>query len=303
MGLRIEFAGMIFRNPFVLASGILGVSASLLKRVEMAGAGAVTTKTVTRRPRTGYRNPVVAELEYGLLNAIGLSNPGVEVFSKEVAEAKRTLSVPLIASVTGGSGREMAELAVAMEEAGADAVELNLSCPHVKGYGLELGHDSDVVREIVSEVKSTVKIPVLVKLSPSLPSLVPVAETAVEAGADGVVTVNTIRAMAIDVDFRRPVLTSVYGGLSGPALHPVAVRCVYEVYEALGDIPIIGVGGVVTWRDAVELMLAGARAVGVGTGIMYRGLKIFRELREGLEAYMEKYGFTAPEELVGAAHR
>jgi len=301
--MRIKFAGMTFQNPFVLASGILGVSASLLKRVETAGAGAVTTKTVTRKPRSGYRNPVVVELEYGLLNAIGLSNPGVEEFSKEVAEAKKILSIPLIASVTGSSGGEMVELATAMEAAGADAVELNLSCPHVKGHGLELGHDPGVVREVVSAVKSMVKIPVLVKLSPSLPSLVPIAEKAVEAGADGVVAVNTIRAMAIDVDFRRPVLTSVYGGLSGPALHPIAVRCVYEVYEALGDVPIIGVGGVITWRDAVELMLAGARAVGVGTGIMYRGLEIFRELRKGLEAYMEKYGFTTPEELVGAAHK
>mgnify|MGYP000624972321 CR=1 FL=1 len=303
MNMRIKFAGMTFQNPFVLASGILGVSASLLKRVETAGAGAVTTKTVTRKPRSGYRNPVVVELEYGLLNAIGLSNPGVEEFSKEVAEAKKILSIPLIASVTGSSGGEMVELATAMEAAGADAVELNLSCPHVKGHGLELGHDPGVVREVVSAVKSMVKIPVLVKLSPSLPSLVPIAEKAVEAGADGVVAVNTIRAMAIDVDFRRPVLTSVYGGLSGPALHPIAVRCVYEVYEALGDVPIIGVGGVITWRDAVELMLAGARAVGVGTGIMYRGLEIFRELRKGLEAYMEKYGFTTPEELVGAAHK
>ncbi len=301
--MRIKFAGMTFQNPFVLASGILGVSASLLKRVETAGAGAVTTKTVTRKPRSGYRNPVVVELEYGLLNAIGLSNPGVEEFSKEVAEAKKILSIPLIASVTESSGGEMVELATAMEAAGADAVELNLSCPHVKGHGLELGHDPGVVREVVSAVKSVVKIPVLVKLSPSLPSLVPIAEKAVEAGADGVVAVNTIRAMAIDVDFRRPVLTSVYGGLSGPALHPIAVRCVYEVYEALGDVPIIGVGGVITWRDAVELMLAGARAVGVGTGIMYRGLEIFRELRKGLEAYMEKYGFTTPEELVGAAHK
>ena len=303
MNMRIKFAGMTFQNPFVLASGILGVSASLLKRVETAGAGAVTTKTVTRKPRSGYRNPVVVELEYGLLNAIGLSNPGVEEFSKEVAEAKKILSIPLIASVTESSGGEMVELATAMEAAGADAVELNLSCPHVKGHGLELGHDPGVVREVVSAVKSVVKIPVLVKLSPSLPSLVPIAEKAVEAGADGVVAVNTIRAMAIDVDFRRPVLTSVYGGLSGPALHPIAVRCVYEVYEALGDVPIIGVGGVITWRDAVELMLAGARAVGVGTGIMYRGLEIFRELRKGLEAYMEKYGFTTPEELVGAAHK
>jgi len=303
LNMRIKFAGMTFQNPFVLASGILGVSASLLKRVETAGAGAVTTKTVTRKPRSGYRNPVVVELEYGLLNAIGLSNPGVEEFSKEVAEAKKILSIPLIASVTGSSGGEMVELATAMEAAGADAVELNLSCPHVKGHGLELGHDPGVVREVVSAVKSVVKIPVLVKLSPSLPSLVPIAEKAVEAGADGVVAVNTIRAMAIDVDFRRPVLTSVYGGLSGPALHPIAVRCVYEVYEALGDVPIIGVGGVITWRDAVELMLAGARAVGVGTGIMYRGLEIFRELRKGLEAYMEKYGFTTPEELVGAAHK
>ena len=299
--LSVEVAGMKLRNPLILASGILGITPGTLKRVERAGAGAVTTKTITKEKKSGYGNPVIVELEYGLLNAMGLPNPGVKYFLEEMKEMKKMLEIPLIVSIAGSTPDEYAYLAKIVSHAGADAIELNLSCPHVERTGVEVGSDPDMVYDIVKNVKIASNKPILVKLSAMTPSIVEIGKAAVDGGADGIVAINTIRAMAIDIYARRPILSNKFGGLSGPAIKPIAVRCVYELYEAV-RVPIIGAGGILNWQDAVEFILAGATAVEIGTAIAIRDLNIFREIKEGLIRYMVEEGFNSIKELIGIAH-
>jgi len=299
--LSVEVAGMKLRNPLILASGILGITPGTLKRVERAGAGAVTTKTITKEKKSGYGNPVIVELEYGLLNAMGLPNPGVKYFLEEMKEMKKMLEIPLIVSIAGSTPDEYAYLAKIVSHAGADAIELNLSCPHVEKTGVEVGSDPDMVYDIVKNVKIASNKPILVKLSAMTPSIVEIGKAAVDGGADGIVAINTIRAMAIDIYARRPILSNKFGGLSGPAIKPIAVRCVYELYEAV-RVPIIGAGGILNWQDAVEFILAGATAVEIGTAIAIRDLNIFREIKEGLIRYMVEEGFNSIKELIGIAH-
>ena len=299
--LEVEVAGLRLRNPTVLASGVLGVSASLAKRVEEAGAGAFTTKTVMREPRRGYMNPTFVVLEHGYLNAVGLANPGIEHFCQELREMRESLSIPVILSVGGGSAEELVEVARRGVECGAQAVELNVSCPHVRGMGVELGHRADEVAGAVGEIRR-LGVPVLVKLSVHH-DYIRLAEACLDAGASGFTAINTVRGMAIDIYARKPVLSNVYGGYSGPAIRPIAVRVVYELYEAFPGVPIIGVGGVDGWEAALELILAGASAVGVGSAIAEKDLAIFGEIVRGLKEYMEREGFSSIKELVGLAHR
>jgi dihydroorotate dehydrogenase (NAD+) catalytic subunit len=299
--LEVEVAGLRLRNPTVLASGVLGVSASLAKRVEEAGAGAFTTKTVTREPRRGYMNPTFVVLKHGYLNAVGLANPGIEHFCQELREMRESLSIPVILSVGGGSAEELVEVARRGVECGAQAVELNVSCPHVRGMGVELGHRADEVAGAVGEIRR-LGVPVLVKLSVHHDYL-RLAEACLDAGASGFTAINTVRGMAIDIYARKPVLSNVYGGYSGPAIRPIAVRVVYELYEAFPGVPIIGIGGVDGWEAALELILAGASAVGVGSAIAEKDLAIFEEIVRGLKEYMEREGFSSIKELVGLAHR
>lgn len=299
--LEVELAGLRLRNPTVLASGILGLSAGLAKRVEEAGAGAFTTKTVTREPRPGYPNPTFVVLEHGYLNAVGLANPGIDYFCGELLEMKKVVRIPVILSVGGGSSEELAEVARRGAACGVDAIELNISCPHVKGMGVELGSDPGEVAEAVRAIKRETGLPLFVKLSVHH-DYISVAEESLKAGADGLTAINTVRAMAIDIYARRPILSNVYGGYSGPAIRPIALRVVYELYEAFPRVPIIGVGGVDGWQAAVEFLLAGARAVGVGSVIAAKDLAIFREIVEGLRRYLEAEGFESVEEIVGLAH-
>lgn len=299
--LEVELSGLRLRNPTVLASGIMGISLGAAKRVESAGAGAFTTKTITKRPRRGYPNPTFAVLEHGYLNAVGLANPGIEYFCSELREIARGLSIPVILSVGGESGEELVEVAKRGFECGAHAVELNVSCPHVKGMGVELGHSVEEVAEAVRSLRGF-GAPVFVKLSVHHDYL-RLAESVIEAGASGLTAINTVRGMAIDVYARKPVLSNVYGGYSGPAIRPIAVRVVYELFEHFPEVPIIGVGGVDGWRGAVEMILAGATAVGVGSAVASRDLNIFREIAEGLRKYLESEGFGSIKELVGAAHK
>jgi len=299
--LAIEIAGLKLANPTMLASGILGLSGLTLKRVADAGAGAVVTKSVGLEPREGYPNPTVVQAECGLLNAVGLPNPGVQYFSEEIREAKE-LGVPIIVSVYGFSSEEFAEAARVAVEAGADAIELNVSCPHVEKTGAEIGQSSQLVAEILKKVKGRVDTPVFVKLTPNVADIAKVAKAAAEAGADAITAINTVRAMIIDVETTRPILANKIGGLSGTAIKPIAVRCVYEVYREV-DVPVIGCGGISTWRDAVEFMLAGASAVQIGTAIAFNGLDVFKSVTKGVDAYLKKRGFRSVKEIVGLSHR
>ncbi|MEM2104270.1 MAG: dihydroorotate dehydrogenase [Candidatus Bathyarchaeia archaeon] len=300
--LKVNLAGLSLDNPTMLASGILGYSAESLKGIVEGGAGAVVTKSVGLKPRKGYANPTIVQVKCGLINAIGLPNPGIDEFVKEIADAKAVLKVPLIVSVYGFSAEEYVIVAEKAVKAGADAVELNVSCPHVRETGVEIGQKTEILTEVVRKVKSVVGKPVLVKVSPHVTDVAEIAEAAVKAGVDAVTATNTVKAMAIDVETAKPILSNRKGGMSGPALKPVAVRCVYEIYEKVKT-PIVGCGGITSWRDAVEFMLAGATAVQIGTAIALKGPSVFRSIAKGISAYLKNKGFRSVNEIVGLAHR
>ncbi len=297
--LKVRIGGVEFRNPVMQAAGILGTTAGVMRRVYEAGAGAVFTKSVGLEERVGYPNPTVVEVECGLLNAMGLPSPGISELRGEVSKL-REWGIPVVVSVFGSKPEEYAKVSSMAEEAGAVAVELNFSCPHVGEVSL-IGQRGDLVEEFTRAVKDAVDIPVFVKLTPNVSDIASIALRAEKGGADAVTAINTVRAMAIDIWTAKPILGNRLGGLSGPAIKPIAVRCVYEIYETV-DIPVIGCGGVKSWMDAVELMLAGASAVQVGTAIMYRGLGVFGEILEGLSNYLGRMGFRSVSEIVGLAH-
>jgi dihydroorotate dehydrogenase (NAD+) catalytic subunit len=295
--------GFKLANPTVLASGILGFTGDFLQRVSESGAGAVVTKSIGIEPRAGYPNPTVVQAEAGLINAVGLPNPGVNDFAEEITYAKTVVKVPLIVSVFGYAAEEYAAAAAKVVKAGADAVELNVSCPHVKDTGHEIGQHQKTLTEVIEKVRASVKKPVIVKLSPNVTDIVEIAKRAVEAGADALTAVNTVKAMAIDVEAQRPILSNVKGGLSGPAIKPIALRCVYDLFEADLKVPIFGCGGVASWQDAVEFLLAGASAVQIGTAIAMDDLGVFQKVNKGLQSYLIKKGYGSVKEIVGLSHQ
>jgi dihydroorotate dehydrogenase (NAD+) catalytic subunit len=286
----------------MLASGILGCSAETLKSIVKGGTGAVVTKSVGIKPREGYANPTIVQTNCGLINAMGLPNPGIDEFVKEIREAKTALNVPLIVSVYGFAAEEYAKVTKKVINAGADAIELNVSCPHVKETGSEIGQNPKILTEVVEKVKAVVDKPVFVKLSPNVTSIAETAETAVKAGADAITAINTVKAMAIDTETTMPILSNKIGGLSGPAIKPIAIRCVYEIYEHV-KVPIIGCGGITNWRDAVEFLLAGASAVQIGTAVAQKGPNVFRAVTRGIDVYLKRKGFESVNEIVGLSHR
>lgn len=300
--LKVSIAGLELPNPTAQASGILGYTAEMLKIIAENGAGAVVTKSVGLRPRIGYVNPTIVQTNCGLLNAMGLPNPGISEFAQEISKARSLLKIPLIVSVYGFSAREYAVLCTKAFDAGADAVELNVSCPHVKETGSEIGQDPRLLSKVVEKAKGASSKPLFVKLSPNVTSMTELGTIAVRSGADALVVMNTVKAMAIDVETKLPILANRVGGLSGPSVKPIAVRHVYDLYEKV-KVPIIGCGGVASWKDAVEFMLAGAAAVQIGTAIATRGLTVFRQVSRGIGAYLKRKQFRSVTEIVGLSHR
>jgi len=300
-GLAVDFAGLKLRSPTLNASGVLGISAPLLKRVYESGVGAVVTKSLGPVGRPGHINPTVVEVEGGLLNAMGLPNPGVEGYLEELRELKLE-GVPVVASFFASTVDEFQSGAKNLCSVGADALELNLSCPNVEGEPGMCAADAVSVERVTWAVKRVTKAPILVKLSPNVTDIASIAVAAERGGADAITAVNTIKAMAIDADFRRPVLANVTGGLSGPAIKSVALRCVWEVAEAV-KVPIVGCGGVSTWRDAVEYMLAGASVVEIGTAVMKHGFEVYGKVNDGIAKYLRENRFSSVSEIVGLAHR
>jgi dihydroorotate dehydrogenase (NAD+) catalytic subunit len=300
--LSSELCGIRMANPLILASGILGVTKDSLKNVARNGAGAVTIKSVSREPRKGHETPIVLTDGEAMINAVGYSNPGL-------SEAKREFSglsdvgVPVIASIIGENADEFAYMAENFLHSGFAAVELPLSCPHTPGYGMLAGHGTpEAAGQITRAVKKKTRLPVIVKLSPSAQALGDVARAAERAGADAINMGNTAGpGMLIDARARRPVLGFGFGGLSGPAIKAIAVRCVYDVYEAV-RIPVIGTGGVTTGTDAAEMLMAGASAIGIGSAIHYRGIDALRKISGELSSFMKEEGFAEVREMVGIAH-
>lgn len=291
--LEVELCNLRLKNPIILASGVLGsTSASLYRMAE--DAGAVVTKSIGLKAREGYKNPTVINYAHGLINAVGLASPDAKTFAKELE--KYVKISPLIVSLYAFSAEEFAELTKYFPM--ADAFELNLSCPHVKKAGLEIGSDAELVREVISLVKKNTDKPVFAKIS-AMVNVVEIGKAAEEAKVDAIVVTNTLKGMAIDIMSKKPILSNVSGGVSGEAIKPIALKCVWDLYEEL-SIPIIGVGGVTTWKDIVEFMLAGATAVQIGSAVFYSS-KFFYSLKESLIAYTRwtKEGLA---DLIGKAH-
>ena len=304
--ISVDLCGIALRNPTILASGILGVSRDLLARVAECGVGAATIKSVTVQPREGHNNPTVIAYEAGMLNAVGYSNPGAEAAAEEF-EGVDEIGIPVIASAVGSEPEDFARVAEALMPCGFAALEIPLSCPHTPGYGTLAGHGTpDATERITLTVREVTDRPLFVKLSPNVPGIGELALAAVEGGADGITAVNTLGpGMIINVEAREPVLDFKMGGVSGPALRPVAVRCVYDVATALRqeglDAAIIGTGGVETGRHALEMIMAGATAVGLGTAVYSRGMGVFGAIADELRDLCARLDIESLENVRGAA--
>ena len=297
--LDINISGLKLKSPIILASGILGVSFSSMMRVIDAGAGAVTTKSIGPKARKGYKNPSIIEVYPGtFMNSVGLGNPGIDEFILEIKKLKEH-NIPLIVSVFGDTNEIYLDVATKAENAGADAIEINISCPHAEVSSI--GIDKDLTFNIVKFLKEKLTVPLFVKLNPNVTNLKEIALAAEKGGADGVVAINTLAAMKIDVNTRRPILSHGSGGLSGKAIHPIAVKKVYDLFKFL-KIPIIGCGGIDSWEDVIEFFLAGASAVQIGTAL-YKGIEIITEINKDLIRYLKENEYTSIKDIKGLAHQ
>jgi len=297
--LEINLSGIKLKSPIILASGILGVSYSSMKRVIDAGAGAVTTKSIGPIPRKGYRNPSIIEIYKGtFMNAVGLGNPGIDDFVSEIEKIKNH-NIPLIVSVFGDNDEDYLDVATKAENAGADVIEINISCPHAKVSSI--GIDRKLTYELVKFLKESISIPLFLKLNPNVTNIEEIAIAAEKGGANGVVAINTVAALKIDVNTKRPILSHGSGGLSGKAIHPIAVKKVFDLYNVL-KIPIVGCGGIDSWQDVVEFFLAGASAVEIGTAL-YNEVEIITEINKGIINYLKDNTYQSIYDIRGLAHQ
>ncbi|MDD5040467.1 MAG: dihydroorotate dehydrogenase [Patescibacteria group bacterium] len=303
MSLRVQFAGLTLKNPTLLASGVLGVSRSSIKNVLQHGAAGCVIKSISLEERKGHAAPNMLTFEGGMLNAVGYSNPGVDEAKKEF-EKLRDLDGTVIASIVGKDEHEFAEMAERLLPGEFSAVELALSCPHTPGYGTLAGQNSpENTESITRAVREKTKLPLFVKLSPNSSAIADVARAAEAGGADGITATNTMGpGMVIDIQTGQPILDFKMGGVSGPALRPIAVRCIYDIYKAV-RIPIIGCGGITYGRDAIEMMMVGASAVEIGTGVYYRGIDVFKKVCREIESFMEINRYASPKDFIGRTHK
>ena len=298
--LSTSIGTLTLERPTILASGILGISLDIFERLYRSGAGAVVTKSLSKEPWDGYVNPTIFSVKGGgWLNAVGLANPGATEFSNMISKSHE---VPIIVSLVGSTEDDFDFMVKQFENCKISAYELNLSCPHVAKVGLEVGDDVELVKKIVKKVKSDTNVPVIAKVGLGTTNYLDTVGAACEAGADGITAINTIRAMAIDVETQKPILSNKIGGLSGTPIKPIAVRCVYEISSKF-DVPIIGCGGISTWQDAVEFILAGASAVQFGSVLGEHWTEVFAEINNGIKNYMDKNGYSKMSEMIGNAKR
>lgn len=300
--LQVTFINKLFSNPLVLASGVLGVTAASLNNVINNGAGGVTIKSISKEPRSGHPNPTMAGFEHFFINAVGLSNPGVDNALGELKKFKELSKAPLIGSIFAGTPEEFATVAEKICEAPIDFLEVDISCPNVsKEFGDPFAYSIPAVEKITKAVKAKSQVPISIKLSPNAWNIDVIAKAAEASGADAITAVNTVSGMAVDVRARRPILHNKQGGVSGPALFPIALKCVYDIYQAV-KIPIIGTGGVTTGEDALAMIMAGATLVGVGSAVYFRGEDYFRKIIEEMAKIMREENIASLEEIRGIAH-
>lgn len=298
--LSINVAGMKLRNPTMLASCFLGISQAIFNRLYRQDVGAIVSKSISKEPIEGYRDPTAVCLEGGsYLNAVGLANPGADAFSREIASNEY---VPIIVSLVGSSHLDFPPMINKFDHLNILGYEVNLSCPHVAKMGIDVGDDLEMVTRVVKTIKSHTTKPVVIKVGIGNVDLIDIVRAACDGGANAITAINTIRAMTINIETGIPVLSNRIGGLSGKSVKPIAIRCVYEISKKLG-VPVIGCGGIFTWEDAVEFMLAGASAIQLGSVIGYEGVGAFGKISLGLKGYLERKGFKNATELVGLAHK
>lgn len=298
MNLGVNLAGVQLKNPVMTASGTFGSGIEYSEFVDLNRLGAVVTKGVANVPWPGNPTPRIAEVTGGMLNAIGLQNPGIETFCKRDIPFLKQFDTKIIVNVCGKTTEEYLEVVERLSDEPVDMLEINISCPNVKEGGIAFGQDPKAVEAITKEMKKYAKQPVIMKLSPNVTDITEMARAAEAGGADALSLINTITGMKIDINRRKFVLANKTGGMSGPAIHPVAVRMVYQTAQAV-KIPIIGMGGIMNAADAIEMILAGATAVSVGTA-NFRNPAVTMEIVEGIERYMEKYHVSDIKELIGA---
>lgn len=299
--LKIDLFDFELNPPLILASGILDQTAGTMKRIANKGVGGIVTKSIGKESREGHPNPTVVELETGLLNAMGLPNPGIKEFKIELDKLQESVKQkPVIGSIFASNSEDFAELAQKMAKYGADMIELNLSCPHAEGYGASIASDDEMMIEVINKVTERIEEPVLAKLPPST-EIARKAALAEKSGSDAIVCINTLRAMAINFETQEPILGNKIGGYSGKGIKPIGLRCVFEVYKEV-DIPVIGCGGITNGRDALEYVLAGASALQIGTAFHVIGKRAPRRITDEMKELMNKENINDLSKLIGEAH-
>ena len=297
--MNINFCGVEFKNPIVTASGTFGFGMEYNEFAPLEEYGGFGAKGLTRTPRAGNPPPRIAETASGILNSVGLQNPGVEHFAENIMPILAEYDTNVIANMSGNTIEEYCEMAEILSETDTAIIEMNISCPNVKHGGMAFGTDAKVVNELTKEVKKHCKKPLVVKLSPNVTSIAEIAKAAEDGGADGLSLINTLLGMKIDIHIKRPLLRNNTGGLSGPAVKPIAVRMIHDVYAAT-KLPIIGMGGVMTGEDVIEFMLAGASLVALGTSLFQKPDLIY-DVKKDIQNYMERYNIEDINTLIGAA--
>ena len=296
--LAVEVAGIRMATPIMGASGTFGFGMEYEDFLDLADVGAVVSKGITPKPRAGNGGVRIAETPAGMLNSIGLENPGIEAFCRDILPEAAKLPTAFIVNISAGTAEEYGEMAQMLDVDGVAGIEVNISCPNVKEGGIVFGTDPKQAARVTQEVKRHTKKPVIVKLSPNVADITQMARAVEEAGADAVSLINTLTGMAIDVEKRQPLLGNITGGLSGPAVKPIALRMVYQAAQAV-SIPVIGMGGIQTGEDVAAFMLAGASAVEIGAE-NFANPRVVVEAAEGLEAYLERQGIEYARDLTGA---
>ncbi len=297
MNTKINFCGIEFKNPIVTASGTFGFGAEYGQYTDISEYGGFSAKGLTRQPKEGNPAPRIAETPSGILNSVGLQNPGVDVFANYIMPELAKLDTHVIANMSGNTVEEYCEMAEILSNTDVALIEMNISCPNVKQGGLAFGTDPATVEHLTREVKKYSKKPLVVKLSPNVTSITDIAKAAEAGGADALSLINTLLGMVIDIETRKPILANNMGGMSGPCVRPVAIRMVHQVSKAV-SLPLIGMGGVMSGRDVIEFMIAGASLVALGTGLFVNP-KLIYEVKSYMQEYMRRHNISDINEIIG----
>lgn len=295
--LKVNINGVEFKNPVIAASGTFGFGEEYKDFYDVGILGGISSKGLTINPKDGNEGIRVYETPSGMMNSVGLQNPGIDHFIEHELKNMKKLNTNVIANIGGGCMEDYEEAIIKINNTDIDMIELNISCPNVKSGGMAFGIKSEVAYDVVSKIKSITNKPLMVKLSPNAENIVEMAVKCREAGADSLSLINTLKGFAIDINKRKPVFNNTYAGLSGPAIKPIALRMVHEVSKAV-DIPVVGLGGISNWQDAIEFMMAGASAIQIGT-VNFTNPMAGKEIIEGMENFLIKEGIKDINEIIG----